>query len=348
MLCALIMAGGRGTRFWPLSTEEKPKQFLNLVGNETMLQMTVNRINKIIPKERIFICTGKKYVSLVKEQISDIDDRNIIIEPEGRSTAPCIALSALVINRYFEDADMVVLPSDHLINYEDKFIDIVESADKFINVNKDAIITLGITPTRAETGYGYIKCGEEIDAIDNNKILKVERFVEKPDELKAEMYIRQGNYLWNGGMFIWNNNSILNKIKEFLPNTYEALKNVKYVEEDKLQEEIDKNYKKTDSISIDYGILEKATDIFVVPSKIGWDDIGTWKSIERYRQSDENSNIFSENVKMIQSRQNMVVNNKEVVMIGVSNTLIVETEERIFVVDKKYMDNLKDYKNMLR
>ena len=164
MLTAVIMAGGKGTRFWPLSTEDKPKQFLNLIGNETMIQMTVNRIKSIIPLERIFICTGEKYVNLVKEQLPDIKESNIIVEPEGRNTAPCIALSAMIIKRYYNDATMVVLPSDHLINNEEKFRNILLKGNEFLKEEKthDSILTLGITPNRAETGYGYIKCGEAI------------------------------------------------------------------------------------------------------------------------------------------------------------------------------------------
>ena len=189
MLCALIMAGGKGTRFWPLSTEEKPKQFLNLIGEETMIQMTVNRITPIIPIERVFVCTGEMYVDLVKEQLPNLPERNIIVEPQGRNTAPCIALSALVIKKYYKDANMVVLPSDHLISDEDGFRDIIKSADRFVNENKEAIVTLGMEPTRAETGYGYIRYGDDEKKINNHKVIKVDAFVEKPNREKAESYI---------------------------------------------------------------------------------------------------------------------------------------------------------------
>ena len=185
MLCALIMAGGKGTRFWPLSTEEKPKQFLNLIGEETMIQMTVNRITPIIPIERVFVCTGEMYVDLVKEQLPNLPERNIIVEPQGRNTAPCIALSALVIKKYYKDANMVVLPSDHLISDEEGFRDIIKSADRFVNENKEAIVTLGMEPTRAETGYGYIRYGNDEKKINNHKVIKVDAFVEKPNREKA-------------------------------------------------------------------------------------------------------------------------------------------------------------------
>ena len=185
MLCALIMAGGKGTRFWPLSTEEKPKQFLNLIGEDTMIQMTVNRIKPIIPMERIFVCTGERYVDLVKEQLPELPESNIIVEPEGRNTAPCIALSAFVIKRYFKNANMVVLPSDHLIKDEEEFRNVIESTNEFVNKNDEAIITLGMEPTRAETGYGYIRYGNEKQDINNHKVIKVDAFVEKPNKEKA-------------------------------------------------------------------------------------------------------------------------------------------------------------------
>lgn len=348
MLCALIMAGGKGTRFWPLSTEEKPKQFLNLIGEETMIQMTVNRIKPIIPIDRIFVCTGKKYVNLVKEQLPEIADRNIIVEPEGRNTAPCIALSAMIINRYYKNADMVVLPSDHLINKEDVFRNILISADRFINKNKDSIVTLGISPSRAETGYGYIKYGKSSNPAINKDLVKVNTFVEKPNKEKAEKYLQSGDYLWNGGMFLWNAESILNKIKTYLPNTYEALHNIETVKEELIQEVIDNNYCKTDSISIDYGILEKDKDIYVIPCDIEWDDIGTWKAVERYKEKDINNNIIDGDIKVIESKSNIAINNeKKMVMIGIEDIMTIETEDSIYIVNKDYMNNLRDYKSIV-
>lgn len=198
MLCALIMAGGKGTRFWPLSTEARPKQFLNLIGDDTMIQMTINRIKPIIPIERIFVCTGEMYVSLVKEQLPELPDRNIIIEPEGRNTAPCIALSALVIKRYYKDAIMVVLPSDHLIRDEDKFRNIILDGEEYLKENSSAILTLGMTPNRPETGYGYIKFTNNKVNINENEVIKVEKFVEKPSLEVAKEYLENGSYLWNG------------------------------------------------------------------------------------------------------------------------------------------------------
>lgn len=348
MLCALIMAGGKGTRFWPLSTEKKPKQFLKLIGEKTMIQMTIDRVKPIIPIERIFVCTGEKYIALVKEQLPELPEKNIIVEPEGRNTAPCIALSALVIKRYYKDATMVVLPSDHLISNEDKFREILLDGQSYLKENDKSIITLGMTPNRAETGYGYIKFDEEKSLVNNSAVIRVEKFVEKPNKEKAEEYLADGSYLWNGGMFLWTVDNIINKVKEHIPNTYEALKGIEEVDEEKLQEFINNNYKNTDSISVDYAILENADEIRVIPSDIGWDDIGTWRSVERYREKDKNNNIINENVRVIESKSNMAINKeKKVVMIGVEEIMTVETEDTIFIVKKDYMDNLRDYKEVL-
>lgn len=348
MLTALIMAGGKGTRFWPLSTEKKPKQFLNLIGEETMIQMTVNRIKPIIPIERIFVCTGQMYVDLVREQLPELPKRNIIVEPEGRNTAPCIALSALVIKRYYKDATMVVLPSDHLINDKEEFRNIVKSANDFLKVNNEAIITLGMTPTRPETGYGYIKYGVESQEINNHKIIKVDSFIEKPNREKAEEYLVEGKYLWNGGMFLWTTDNLLEQIKKYSIDTYEAINKILEVNEKDLQELINKNYSQTEAISIDYAVLEKSDNIYVIPSEFGWDDIGTWKAVERYKEKDENNNIVTDKVRVIESRSNMAINQaKKVIMIGIEDIMTVETDEAIFIVNKEYMDNLRDYKNMI-
>lgn len=348
MLCALIMAGGKGTRFWPLSTEERPKQFLNLIGDETMIQMTVNRVIPIIPIERIFVCTGSMYVDLVKKQLPQLPDRNIIIEPEGRDTAPCIALSVMVMKRYYEDATMVVLPSDHLIRDEEKFRRILLDGEEYLRNNGDTILTLGMTPNRAETGYGYIKFVENKCVVNDSEIINVEKFVEKPNFKLANKYLQDGSYLWNGGMFLWTVNNILNQMREYISKTYGILKVIEKVNEGELQKVIDEIYSETEAISVDYAILERANKICVIPSDIGWDDIGTWKSVERYKEKDCYDNIVTENVRVIESKSNMAINNnKRVVMIGIEDTMTVETEDSIYIVNKDYMDNLRDYKEVL-
>lgn len=348
MLCALIMAGGKGTRFWPLSTEEKPKQFLNLIGQDTMIQMTVNRIKPIIPMERIFICTGAKYVKLVKEQLPELPEKNIIIEPEGRNTSPCISLSAFVIQRYYKDANMIVLPSDHLINDEEKFRSIVKKADDFLEDNEDAIITLGMKPDRAETGYGYIKYVDKLEEDNEFNVFKVDRFVEKPNEEKAKEYLKNGGYLWNGGMFLWKASTILNEIKKYSAQTYEAIHEIEFIEEKFLQVLINDKYHETEAISIDYAVLEKSNNVYVIPSEIGWDDIGTWKAVERYKEKDINNNILYGNARAIESKSNIAINSsKKVVMIGIDDVMTLETDDSIYIVNKEYMENLREYQDIV-
>lgn len=351
MLCALIMAGGKGTRFWPLSTEEKPKQFLNLIGEKTMIQMTVDRIKPIVPIERIFISTGQMYVDLVKEQLPELPEKNIIVEPEGRNTAPCIALSAFVINRYYNDATMVVLPSDHLIKDENEFREIVGSADKFIKNKYESIITLGMQPSRPETGYGYIKYNygeDKVNKVNNHEVIKVDAFVEKPNKEKAALYISEGNYLWNGGMFLWNVNNILEQIKKYSPDTYNALENVEHVEESKLQETINNIYKFTEAISVDYAVLEKSNDIYVIPSDFGWDDVGSWEALDRYREKDILGNVLVGDTKALDGKNNLVISSgQSIVVEGLSDIYVIESDGKILVGHKSNVANVKELKNII-
>lgn len=348
MLCALIMAGGKGTRFWPLSTEKKPKQFLNLIGDKTMIQMTVDRIRPIIPIERIFVCTGDSYVDLVKSQLPDIPEKNIIVEPEGRNTAPCIALSAMIIKKYYNDATMVVLPSDHLIKNEDSFRNILLDGEKYLKENDKAILTLGMTPNRPETGYGYIKFSKDKTYINNNEVIKVDKFVEKPNLEKALEYLADGSYLWNGGMFIWTVNNILDQIEEFIPKTYNALKNIEQINVNELQGYINENYGKTDSISVDYAILEKSNEIYVIPSDFGWDDVGSWEALDRYREKDDNGNIFIGKINSIDSNNNLIISkNHNVIIHGLNDIYIIENDGNIIVGKKEEVSKIKSLKECL-
>lgn len=348
MLCALIMAGGKGTRFWPLSTEEKPKQFLNLIGKETMIQMTVERIKPIIPIDRIFVCTGQMYVDLVKEQLPNLPDRNIIIEPEGRNTAPCIALSAFIIKKYYKNSNMVVLPSDHLIKDEEEFRNIIQSGDEFVSTNEEAIITLGMQPTRAETGYGYIRYGNEERKRNEHSVIKVDAFVEKPNKEKAKRYLKEGNYLWNGGMFIWSVDNILKQINMYSNETYKALQNIENAKEDQLQKIINKNYKNTDAISIDYAVLEKSNDIYVIPSNFGWDDVGSWEALDRYREKDEAGNVLVGSAKVVHSESNLVVSSShDIVVEGLKDIYVIENAGKILVGQKSNVANVKELQTIV-
>ena len=348
MLCALIMAGGKGTRFWPHSTEEKPKQFLNLIGEDTMIQMTINRIKPIIPIERIFVCTGEMYVDLVKEQLPELPERNIIVEPEGRNTTPCIALSAFIINKYYKDSTMVVLPSDHLIKDEDRFRSIINDAYRFVNNNESAIITLGIKPSRSETGYGYIKFGEEKNSLNSHQVIKVDAFVEKPDKKTAEEYLDNGSYLWNGGMFIWSAKNILEQIRKYSPDTYEALKDIEEIDERWLKYLIKAQYSETEAISIDYAVMEKSRDIYVIPSDFGWDDVGSWEALDRYREKDKFGNVYVGNTKAVDGRNNLIISSSNSVVVeGLSDIYVIENGGKILVGNKSNVANVKELKNII-
>jgi len=345
MLTALIMAGGKGERFWPLSTDEKPKQFLNLLGDNTMIQMTVKRLEGLIPIERIFVVTAAKYVNLVKEQLPNLPNENIIVEPVGRNTAPCIALSAFYINKRIENATIAVLPSDHLIKDEDKFREVLKSAYEFVNKNQDVIVTLGMKPNRPETGYGYIKILNDIERINNNTIYMVEQFVEKPNKEIAEKYLKEGTYLWNGGMFIWKASTILKYTSKYLPQTFEVLAEIS-AEED-FEKALKQKYEEVENISVDYGIMEKTKNIYVIPCDFGWDDVGSWTSLERYRPMDEKGNILNKHCIAKDSKGNIVMANKKVILNGIENIIVVETDDCIMISSKEKAQEIKDIKKMV-
>lgn len=348
MLCALIMAGGKGTRFWPLSTEEKPKQFLNLIGEETMIQMTINRIKPIIPIEQIFVCTGERYVDLVREQLPELPDRNIIVEPEGRNTAPCIALSAFVIKKYYYNANMIVLPSDHLIKNEDEFRKVIQSANKFVNENENSIITLGMEPTRPEVGYGYIRYSLDERVINENEVIKVDAFVEKPNKENAKEYLMNGNYLWNGGMFLWSVDNVLNQIKVHSSETYKALERIEEIPNEHLQSFINENYEHTEAISIDYALLEKSDDVYVIPSSFGWDDVGSWEALDRYREKDSSGNVLVGSAKVVNSGSNLVISsNHNIVVEGLDDIYVIESDGKILIGPKSNVANVKELKEII-
>jgi len=348
MLCALIMAGGKGTRFWPLSTEEKPKQFLKLISEDTMIQMSVKRLEKLIPIERIFIVTGMRYMDLVKEQLPNLPHKNIIVEPVGKNTAPCIALSAFHINKIYEDATIAVLPSDHLIKDEDNFLEILNSADEFVNENCEAIVTIGMKPDRPETGYGYIKYSHMHCDVNGCEVRRVKNFVEKPDLHKAEEYLKDGNYLWNGGMFIWKADNILRLTRKYLKNTFDILSEIAATSGEDYHRVLEEKYNNVDSISVDFGIMEKAKDIYVIPGDFGWDDVGSWEAIGRYRQKDNYNNVCMGNVKNYDCSNNIIISSgKPIVISGLQNIFVVESDDMIFVGKKDGIESIGELKNRI-
>lgn len=345
MLCALIMAGGRGTRFWPASTEEKPKQFLNLIGNQTMIQMTVNRLLPLIPIERIFICTGAKYSEIVKEQLPNLPERNIVIEPAGRNTAPCILLSTLYINQIYRDAKIAVLPSDHFINNEKEFLKILDTCSSYLNNNSRGILTLGISPNRPETGYGYIKFQAEKEVLNGRNVHKVDQFVEKPNIEKAQQYLDSGNYLWNAGMFVFKTQTMINEFITHASKIYDVLSQLPSIDDENYMNVLNTTYEKCESISVDYAIIEKSSEIYVIPSDFGWDDVGSWKALERYLDVDVNNNITKGDVLLENSHGSIVyTENKKVILYNINDLCFIQSGDYIIVGRKEDLSSVHEFR----
>ncbi len=338
---ALIMAGGRGERFWPKSRKNLPKQFLSLSENgKTMIQLTVERILPLVDINDVYIATNKDYKSLVIQQLPDLPEENILCEPAGRNTAPCIGLGAVTISKKYEDAVMLVLPSDHMIKYNTIFEEVLESASKFAQNGKN-IVTLGITPTYPETGYGYIKFnpGKKID-----KAYAVDHFAEKPDFATAEKYLETDRYLWNSGMFVWKVSTILDNIREFLPDIYTGLCAIKEaIGTENYISVLEKEFNAFVPQSIDYGVMEKASDIYTIPCAFGWDDVGSWLAIEKIRATDEKGNIIDGNVIAVDTCDCTIQGDKKLIsVVGVDNLIVIDTEDAILICNKNSTQSVRN------
>ena len=275
----VIMAGGVGSRFWPMSTPDYPKQFIDVLGcGRTLIQLTADRFKGICPSENVWVVTSEKYAETVKEQLPEIADDHILREPCRRNTAPCIAYVSWKIKARNPKANMVVTPSDHIVMNVTEFRRVIDSAMKF-TADSDAILTLGMKPTRPETGYGYIEADLTIPSTSNKEVYRVYSFKEKPDLETAERYIKKNNFFWNAGIFVWNVSTVVNALRVYQPaisKIFERLLPYYYTEQE--QEMINQNFPLCENISVDYAIMEKADEIFVFPSDFGWSDLGTWGS----------------------------------------------------------------------
>ena len=342
---AVVMAGGSGTRLWPLSKKNTPKQFLNLTNKDkTMIQLTIERIKSIVDYSDIFIVTTDSYKELVYKQLPEIPSSNVIVQPLNRNTAPCIALVSEMIKEKYNDANVVVLASDHNIKNNKLLLDCINTGIN--NLNDDNVITIGIVPNRIETGYGYIKLGEKID---NSNIYNVEKFVEKPNFTKAKEYYESGDYLWNSGMFIWKNSCILKYIDKFIPKIYEGIKKgVASKNNDNYEKVLYEEYEKMESISIDYAVMEKINNILVIPGNFGWDDVGSWLALERLSNLDEDNNILKGKIVSLNSNDNIVLNetkNSLVATLGINNLVVVQTDNSLLILDK---DQVTDISKLLK
>ena len=336
----LIMAGGRGTRFWPRSRKSLPKQFLSLTGDgKTMIQLTVERLLPIIRMEDIYISTNEDYRELVKEQLPGIPEENILCEPVGRNTAPCIGLGAIHIAQKYDDAVMIVLPSDHQIRMPDIFRNTLQDASE-IAEDGNSIVTIGITPNYPETGYGYIKY---IPDSRKNSAFAVDRFVEKPNLEKAREYLKSGQYLWNAGQFVWKVSTILDDLKKYMPDTYEKLMTIRAaIGTDDYNAVLQKEFRAMQSQSIDYGVLEKADSIFVIPGSFGWDDVGSWLAVGRLQKEDADGSIVAGDVITVNSKNCIIQGeSKLIAAVGLENIIVVDTKDAILICDKEHAGEIK-------
>jgi mannose-1-phosphate guanylyltransferase len=341
----VIMAGGGGTRFWPLSRATAPKQFLNITGEDSMINDTIKRIKDIIPPERVIIVTNKAQEKMLNEVIlEDIPKDNVLIEPVGRNTAPCIGYAAMVIKkRCGDDAVMGVFPSDHYIKNVDEFQRVLKSASNIAERTKK-LVTMGITPTYPSTGYGYIRYDREKTIPAEDKIAyEVVEFVEKPDIPKAKSYMESGNYLWNSGMFVWKTSVILESFKRFLPRLYKNMEELEVsIGTSKEKDTVEDIYPILQSISIDYGVMERSDEVVVIPGDFGWNDVGCWDSLGSVFPPDEKGNITMGDFVDIETRNSIIYyNSRFVAAVGLEDMIVVETSDALLVCPKEKAQDVK-------
>lgn len=340
----VIMAGGIGSRFWPMSTSEYPKQFIDVMGvGKSLIQLTVERFKGICPKENFWVVTSEKYVDIVKEQLPQIPEQHILAEPEARNTAPCIAYACWKIRKEFPQANIVVTPSDALVIDTAEFARCIAVALEK-TADSQAIVTLGMMPTRPETGYGYIAAQGEADA---KGICKVEAFKEKPDVETAKGYLAAGNYFWNAGIFVWNVDTITNAIRRYAPQIAGVMDELEpALFTDREAEELKRLFPTCEKISIDYAVMEKAEDIFVLPAEFGWSDLGSWGSLRTLLPQDEAGNAKVGNRVDMYNCRNCVVHaaeEKRVVLEGLEGYIVAEKNGQLLVCRLSEEQRIKDF-----
>lgn len=343
----VIMAGGIGSRFWPMSTPEKPKQFIDVLGcGRTLLQLTVDRFKGICNAENIWVVTSASYVDLVREQLPEIPEENILKEPCRRNTAPCIAYVSWRIKSKCPHANIVVSPSDHIVMNPTEFQRVIQSCLGFVG-ESDAIITLGMKPNRPETGYGYIQADLSASSVRNKEVFRVDSFREKPDLKTAEKYIQKNNYFWNAGIFIWNVSTIVNAFRVYQPaisGIFESM--LPYYGTPKEQEVIDEKFPQCENISVDYAIMEKVEEIFVFPANFGWSDLGTWGSLQEHVAHDAYGNAcIGNNIKVYDTHNCMIhtTQEKKVVVQGLDGYIVAEKDDTLLICKLSEEQRIKQF-----
>lgn len=345
MVYAVIMAGGVGTRFWPKSRKSNPKQFQNLFGDSSMIQQTVERLSGFVEEDQMVVVTNRDYVGLVQKQLPSIEPMNIIGEPIARNTAPCIASAAALLNKKDPESVMIVLPADHKIGNSKEFIRVLETAVETART-RESLVTIGIKPNRPETGYGYIHREKEAEVEDlNHPVYRVQKFTEKPNAETATKFFESGDYLWNSGIFIWRAQTILDAFKKHLPDIFKEAEKLK--KSDFADNDVREFYESCPSISIDYGIMEKAKKVHVIPGDFDWNDVGSWTAVHELSDKDSQGNATVKGKALyINSGENYVSTNgkKLVAFAGVDHVALVETDDAILVVN---LDQAQDVKEVV-
>lgn len=343
----VIMAGGVGSRFWPMSTPECPKQFVDVLGTgRSLLQMTYDRLRELVPHENFWVVTSAQYASIVAEQLPDIPSSNILREPCRRNTAPCIAYASWRIKAINPNANVVVTPSDHIVLNTPEFQRVVQTTLQFAE-ETDSIVTIGIKPSRPETGYGYIQCDLSYSTARHKEIFRVDSFHEKPDLITAQQYVSQNNFLWNSGIFVWNVSTIVNAFRIYQPemsHIFEDLLPIYGTSQE--QAVIDEQFPLCENISVDYAIMEKAEEIFVCPSNFGWSDLGTWGSLYSIYQIDSQGNaIIGNNVTVVESANCIIHTSQEkkVFIQGLDGFIVAEKDNALLICRMSEEQRIRQY-----
>jgi mannose-1-phosphate guanylyltransferase len=347
---AVIMAGGVGSRFWPRSREKSPKQLLEIVGERTMIQNTVKRVCSLVDEQNVFVVTNKVQRAAVIKQLPNVPAENILVEPIGRNTAPCIGLAALFVHRLAPDGVMIVLPADHVIKDESEFLRVLEAG---IRVAKEStsLVTIGIKPTRPETGYGYIQVhDEETDPGVAAGVFRVKTFAEKPNAQIAEQFVKSGDFLWNSGMFLWRADVILAEIQHSLPDLYAQLKFIEpSIGTPLFESNLEQAYGIIRSVSIDYGVMEKAKDVRVLKGDFGWNDVGSWDEVFRIAAKDEKGNHIAGKAISINSTDSYIHSSGRLIAtVGVKDLIIIDTNDALLICRRGESQDVKEVVDYLR
>jgi mannose-1-phosphate guanylyltransferase len=344
----VIMAGGRGTRFWPRSRTKRPKQLLDIVGPKSILEQTIDRLLPLTDWDHIFVVTEISQAGAVKGLLPELPEARLIVEPLGRNTAPCIGLAALILEKVDPAAVMIVLPADHYISQISVFQQTLLAAARTAQ-SEEALITLGITPTFPETGYGYLERGEKVSEIDNHEVWEVKAFHEKPERPKAEAMLKTGRFFWNSGMFVWTVSAIVNQMAKWTPSMYQELMKLKtFLDSPEWEEALRKGYESMDNVSIDYAIMEKSDRVFMLVGDFGWNDVGSWEAVYQLEPKDEQGNCLTGTVMVLDSEGCLVHSPYKVVgLIGMNDLVVVDTPDALLICPRERAQEVKKIVELL-